>query len=129
MKIIVFMIAYVMYLYTYMYIYTSVHKWSPTHRVLKSHRSKMSVIYQLSWKQCPPVYHHSGFVATRALGHMMHDIVFMYIHMYAQTCASSFLGLISVARVNVWRTTDVIIVGIKEILIEHVIILFSFQCT
>ena len=75
---------------------------------------------------CPPVYHHNGFVATRALGHMMHDIVFMYIHMYAQTCVSSFLGLVSVARVNVWRTTDVIIVGIKEILIEHVIILFSF---
>ena len=28
------------------------HKWSTTHRVLKSHRSKMSIIYMLSWKQC-----------------------------------------------------------------------------
>ena len=28
------------------------HKWSTTHRVLKSHRSKMSVIYMQSWKQC-----------------------------------------------------------------------------
>ena len=28
------------------------HKCSTTHRVLKSHRSKMSVIYMQSWKQC-----------------------------------------------------------------------------
>ena len=27
-------------------------KWSTTRRVLKSHRSKMSIIYMLSWKQC-----------------------------------------------------------------------------
>ena len=26
------------------------HKWFTTHRVLKSHRSKMSIIYMLSWK-------------------------------------------------------------------------------
>ena len=31
--------------------YVSGHKWSTTHRLLKSHRSKMSVIYMLSWKQ------------------------------------------------------------------------------
>ena len=24
---------------------------------------------------CPPVYHHSGFVATHALGHMMHGLM------------------------------------------------------
>ena len=28
------------------------HNWSTTHRVLKSNRSKMSITYMLSWKQC-----------------------------------------------------------------------------
>ena len=28
------------------------HKWSTKHKVLKSQRSKMSVIYMQSWKQC-----------------------------------------------------------------------------
>ena len=23
---------------------------------------------------CPPSYHHNGFVATHALGHMMHEL-------------------------------------------------------
>ena len=30
----------------------SSHKWSTTHRLLKSRKSKMSIIYMLSWKQC-----------------------------------------------------------------------------
>ena len=43
------------------------HKWSTPHRVLKSHRSKMSVIYMLSWKQCAlPV------ITTMALWQLMH---------------------------------------------------------
>ena len=43
------------------------HKWSTTHRVLKSHRSKMSIKYMLSWKQCAlPV------VTTMALWQLMH---------------------------------------------------------
>ena len=31
---------------------------------------------------CPPGYHHNGFVATHALGHMMYDIYMMYIYIY-----------------------------------------------
>ena len=43
-----------------------------THRVHKTHRSKMSVnIYAIMKTMCPPGYHHNGFVATHALGHMM----------------------------------------------------------
>ena len=43
------------------------HKWFTTHRVLKSHRSKMSIIYILSWKQCAlPVS------TTMALWQLMH---------------------------------------------------------
>ena len=44
-----------LYLYNYISMYLipiSGHKWSTTHRVLKPHRSKMSVIYTQSWKQC-----------------------------------------------------------------------------
>ena len=26
---------------------------------------------------CPPGYHHNGFVATHALGHMMHHVYIM----------------------------------------------------
>ena len=29
---------------------------------------------------CPPGYHHNGFVATHALGHMMY--IYIYIYMY-----------------------------------------------
>ena len=56
--------------YVYMYILSvviSAHKWSTTHRVLKSHRSKMSIIYMLSWKQCVlPV------ITRMALWQLMH---------------------------------------------------------
>ena len=45
------------------------------HRVLKSQRSKMSVIYVIMKTMCPPGYHHKGFVATHALGHMMYGTV------------------------------------------------------
>ena len=33
---------------------------------------------------CPPGYHHNGFVATHALGHMMYG----YIHIYYAHLAS-----------------------------------------
>ena len=33
---------------------------------------------------CPPGYHHNGFVATHALGHMMYGctVVRLYIYIY-----------------------------------------------
>ena len=40
----------------------------PRHTVLKSHKSKMSVNLKTTY---PPGYHHNGFVATHALGHMI----------------------------------------------------------
>ena len=59
------------------YIYIYGHKWSTTHRVLKSHRSKMSIIYMLSWKQCAlPVITTMG---THALGHMMYGYVYILL--------------------------------------------------
>ena len=34
---------------------------------------------------CPPGYHHNGFVATHALGHMMY-IVFMKTYILRSPC-------------------------------------------
>ena len=34
---------------------------------------------------CPPGYHHNGFVATHALGHMMYVMcgdIYIYIYIY-----------------------------------------------
>ena len=32
---------------------------------------------------CPPGYHHDGFVATHALGHMMYRLyIYIYIYIY-----------------------------------------------
>ena len=32
---------------------------------------------------CPPGYHHNGFVATHALGHMMYGLIYIiYIYIY-----------------------------------------------
>ena len=30
-------------------------------------------MYDIMKTMCPPGYHHNGFVATRALGHMMYS--------------------------------------------------------
>ena len=59
------------------------HKWSMTHRVLKSHRSKMGVIYMLSWKQCAlPVITtkcmscHKAIVVITGRAHCFHDNIY-----------------------------------------------------
>ena len=33
-------------------------------------------IYAIMKTKCPPGYHHNGFVATHALGHMMYGLVY-----------------------------------------------------
>ena len=45
---------------------------------------------------CPPGYHHNGFVATHALGHMMYGCIYIYTtlcvlwitydHLYTYCC-------------------------------------------
>ena len=37
---------------------------------------------------CPPGYHHSGFVATHALGHMMYGL---YVYMMYQLCICIYI--------------------------------------
>ena len=40
---------------------------------------------------CPPGYHHNGFVATHAHGHMMHGYhIYIYIYIYILSILKSF---------------------------------------
>ena len=40
-------------------------------------------IYVIMKTMCPPGYHHNGFVATHALGHMMYGLyIYVYIYIY-----------------------------------------------
>ena len=61
--------------------YHTGHKWSTTHRVLKSHKSKMSVIYMQSWKQCALPVITTMALWQLILGHMMY-MYMMYIYIY-----------------------------------------------
>ena len=36
-------------------------------------------IYEIMKTMCPPGYHHNGFVATHALGHIMYIYIYIYI--------------------------------------------------
>ena len=35
---------------------------------------------------CPPGYHHNGFVASHALGHMMYGYIYTYILRLSSFC-------------------------------------------
>ena len=37
-------------------------------------------MYVIMKTMCPPGYHHNGFVATHALGHMMYGYLYIYIY-------------------------------------------------
>ena len=58
-------------------------------------------IYVIMKTMCPPGYHHNGFVATHALGHMMygdvhdvHDVhIYIYIYIYITSLLHPFLFL------------------------------------
>ena len=107
-------------IYQWLYIthkYTVViigHKWSTTHTVLKSHRSKMSVIYMLSWKheklvehslvhwyqQCVTVHHvpkcmscHKAIVVITRRAHCFHDNIYIQ-WLYIYSGYSNYLDLV-----------------------------------
>ena len=49
-----------MYIYIYIYIY----------------------IYAIMKTMCTPGYHHNGFLATHALGHMMTTYIYIYVYIF-----------------------------------------------
>ena len=54
------------------YSYLKVSKlWSATNISIWNH--EVIYPYEIMKTMCPPSYHHNGFVATYALGHMMYD--------------------------------------------------------
>ena len=58
------------------------------------------------------IYNVMGYYTARYhLGvYVMYVYICIYIYIYPHACVSSFSGLISVARVNEYRTADVTIV-------------------
>ena len=90
-------------LYICIYIYISGHRWSTTQRVLKSHKSKMSIIYMLSWKQCA-----LSVITTMTFWQLMHlgtwhtsciyiytyicIYIYVYIYIYIYWELKIFLG-------------------------------------
>ena len=50
-------------------------------------------IYVIMKTMCPPGYHHNGFVATHALGHMMYGSHDVYIYIYS-TLAINLLHML-----------------------------------
>ena len=48
------------------------HNWSTTHSAQISQKQDGRNIYVIMKTMCPPGYHHNGFMATHALGHMMY---------------------------------------------------------
>ena len=48
---------------------------------------------------CPPGYHHNGFVATHALGHMMY-IYYIYVYKYIYIYIYTLIIIIFVVDVN-----------------------------
>ena len=44
-----------------------------------SHKQDERNIYVIMKTMCPPGYHHNGFVATHALGHMMYGLTVHHV--------------------------------------------------
>ena len=63
------------YIYIYIYIHTHTHTHTHTHIYIYIH------IYVILKTMCPPGYHHNGFVAVHALGHMMCSYTLLLVPM------------------------------------------------
>ena len=60
---------YIFNIYTYTYTSIDLHKYMCIHINM--------YIYAIMKTMCPPGYHHNGFVATHALGHMMYILMWI----------------------------------------------------
>ena len=50
-------------------------------------------IYEIMKTMCPPSYHHNGFVATHALGHMMYGYIMITVH-HVPKCMSCHKAIV-----------------------------------
>ena len=57
---------------------------------------------------CPPGYHHNGFVATHALGHMMYPMMYMMYMMHHAHDVHDMVFRITSAILPIFLTTSVI---------------------
>ena len=64
------------------YIYISGHKWSTTQSAKILQKQDERNVYAIIKTMCSPGYHHSGFVATHAIGHMMYGSLCAQHHVH-----------------------------------------------
>ena len=60
-----------------------------THRALSiqiSQKQDRHNIYAFMKTMCPPGYHHNGFVATDALGHITYDYTLLVMYITVHNC-------------------------------------------
>ena len=52
---------------------------------------------------CPPSYHHSGFVATHALGHMMYSSCAQVHGLPQSHCGDNQDGTLYILNIHIYR--------------------------
>ena len=71
------------------------HEWSTTQRNQISEKQDEHNIYEVMKRKCPPGYHHNGFVATHALGHMTYAWGHcLYAFSWLNISIDSFIGML-----------------------------------
>ena len=55
-------------------------------------------IYEIMKTMCPPGYHHNGFVATHALGHMMYGVFPVHHVPKCMSCHKSIVVITGMAH-------------------------------
>ena len=63
---------YVIYIYIYILVVISDLRHTECSNLTVSQKPDECNLYGIMKTMCPPGYHHNGFVATHALGHMMY---------------------------------------------------------
>ena len=57
-------------------------------------------IYAISKTMCPPGYHHNGFIATHALGHMICAVMYGDVHHVPKCMSCHKAVLVIIGRVH-----------------------------
>ena len=66
------------HIYIYIYIYTYIYKYI----YVCIYTYIYIYIYATMKTMCTPGYHHNGFLATHALGHMMTTYIYIYVYIF-----------------------------------------------
>ena len=54
------------------------------------------MMYVIMKTMCPPGYHHNGFVATHALGHIMYGLYIYGLYIYKYICICVYICVLCI---------------------------------